>query len=169
MDRGYDAMSIESVANAAGVGKSTVYRWWPSKAEVAVESFLEATKDELQLADTGDAREDFRQQILGLVTLLQGSRGRALAGMLGGARSDAELARALNERWLKPRRAWGGQRMARAIASGETRPGVRLGAALALLYSPVYTPLLFDDEVPTVAAMTEILDVALSSIFLTKA
>ena len=160
-------MSIESIASAAGVGKTTVYRWWRSKAEVTVESFLEATRDELQLADTDSAREDFRGQILALVTLLQGARGRALAGMLGGARGDAELARALNERWLAPRRVWGGRRMARAIAAGETRAGVQLGAALALLYSPVYTPLLFDEDVPTVAAMTDVLDLALRSIFVT--
>ena len=165
VERGYDALTIEAVASAAGVSKATVYRWWASKAEVVVDSFFEATRDDLQMPDTGSAREDFRLQILALTKLLGGGSGRALAGMLGGARNDGELARSLKTRWLDPRRAWGGQRMGRAIAAGETRAGVALGPALALLYGPVYTPLLFGEEAPDVAAMSAILDLALDSIF----
>lgn len=163
--RGYEAMSIEAIAAMAGVGKATVYRWWASKADVAVDSFFEATREELRMPETGSAREDFRLQILQLTALLGGGAGRALAGMLGGARNDRDLAQALKHRWLDPRRAWGGQRMGRAIAAGETRAGVSIGPALALLYGPVYTPLLFGEEAPDVEAMAAILDLALDSIF----
>ena len=164
-ERGYDAMSIEAVAARAGVGKTTVYRWWNSKAEMAVDAFLEATREELELPDTGSAREDFRQQITELAALLRGPRGRALAGMLGGARNDPDLAKALRERWLGVRRAWGANRMGRAIAEGETRAGVALGPALSLLYGPIYTPLLFGDEPPSNDSVTAILDIAFAGIF----
>ena len=163
--RGYEAMSIDSVANAAGVSKATVYRWWSSKADVAVESFFEATQEDLRMPDTGSAREDFRLQILELAKLLRGGTGRALAGMLGGARNDEDLARALKDRWLAPRRIWGAERMGRAIADGETLTGVTVGPALSLLYGPLYTPLLFGEEVPTVETMSAILALALASIF----
>jgi AcrR family transcriptional regulator len=168
-DRGYDAMSIEAVAARAGVGKATVYRWWKTKAEMAVDAFLEGTREELELPDTGSAREDFRHQITALAALLRGPRGRALAGMLGGARNDAELAKALRERWLGVRRAWGAKRMGRAIVEGETRDGVTLGPALALLYGPIYTPLLFGDDPPSNDGVAAILDLAFAGIFHTSA
>ena len=34
---GYDGMSIEGIAGRAGVGKQTIYRWWPSKAALVLD------------------------------------------------------------------------------------------------------------------------------------
>ncbi|MEC8665320.1 MAG: TetR/AcrR family transcriptional regulator, partial [Pseudomonadota bacterium] len=34
-------LSIEAIAKKAKVGKTTIYRWWPNKASVAMEAFLE--------------------------------------------------------------------------------------------------------------------------------
>lgn len=163
--RGYDHLTIEGVARLAGTGKTTVYRWWSSRAELAVDAFFQATEAELRFPDTGTAEGDFRTQITELAELLRGERGRALAGMLGGARSDAALARALGERWLTPRRQWGVDRMARAKASGELRDGVEIGAALAVLYGPLYTPLLFGGDVPQAAETVAYLDIACVGIF----
>lgn len=165
VERGYGGFAIEAVAAAAGAGKTTVYRWWRNKADLAVEAFFHATTDELKLPDTGSAQEDFRRQIVGLGELLRGDRGKALAAMLGGARTDAQLARALGERWLEPRRRWGYQRMMRAAAAGELRPGVQPSAALAVLYGPLYAPLLFGGEVPSRAEVEAYLQVACAGVF----
>lgn len=165
VERGYAGLSIEAVAAAAGSAKTTIYRWWPGKAELAVEAFFEGTEDTLRLPERGPARDDFRSQILELAELLRGDRGRAFAEMLGGARSDAVLARALGERWLAPRRRWGFERMQRAAAAGEVRAGVAIGPALALLYSPLYTPLLFGEPLPDQDIMLATLDLACSAIF----
>jgi AcrR family transcriptional regulator len=45
---GYEQVSIEAIARSAGVGKQTIYRWWPSKGAVV----LEALDD--SLAAVGD-------------------------------------------------------------------------------------------------------------------
>src|SRR5687768_4995339 len=37
---GYAKLSIEGIAGAAGVGKQTIYRWWPSKGAVLLDSLL---------------------------------------------------------------------------------------------------------------------------------
>jgi AcrR family transcriptional regulator len=165
MERGFDGMSIEAVAEAAGVAKTTIYRRWPGKAELAVEAFFTATKDELRLPQTTSARADFATQITELGRLLQGPRGAVLAAMLGGARTDPVLSRALGERFLAPRRKWGFERMMQAQAQGQLRPGVKIGAALALLYGPVYTPLLFGEPVPDLTTLQDILALSLNAIF----
>ena len=163
--RGYAGFAIEVVAAEASAGKTTVYRWWKTKAELAVDAFLHATTEELALPDTGSARADFRAQIMQLGELLRNDRGKALAAMLGGARTDPALARSLGERWLEPRRRWGAERMARAAAEGALRDGVLPSAALAVLYGPLYTPLLFGGGVPDAVAVQAYLDVACAGIF----
>ena len=127
---------MEAVAARAGVGKATLYRWWPSRAALAVEAFFEATREALAFPDTGSVREDFRLQIHGLAALLRSDAGGALAGMMEGARTDPELTKALAERWVKPRKAWGEERMRQA---GIEAPDAALGA----LYGPLYAPMMF--------------------------
>jgi len=166
VERGYGPFAIEAVAKRAGTGKTTVYRWWKSKAELAVEAFFHATEAELRFPDTGTAKGDFCAQIEDLAELLRGPRGRALAAMLGGARNDPELGRALGERWLEPRRRWGFERMSRAKDSGELRDDVEVPAALALLYGPLYAPLLFGGEVPTAESVRAYLQIACVGIFI---
>jgi len=167
-ERGYAGFAIEAVAAIAGTGKSTIYRWWKSRADLAVDAFFHATKAALAFPDTGSAESDFRAQILELGELLRGERGRALAGMLGGARTDPALGRALGERWLAPRRRWGIERMARAQATGELSPETDIDAALALLYGPLYTPLLFGGDVPSAAQTRAYLDLACRAIFIAR-
>ena len=163
--RGYAAMTIEQVADAAGAGKATVYRWWAGKADLAVAAFFASTEPELRFPDTGSAREDFRVQIVELANFLRGSRGRVLAAMLGGARGDPELASALGRRWRTPRRQWGYARITRAVAAGECWPGIDLAAALGALYGPLYTPLLFDEDVPSAAQVDAHLALVLPAVF----
>lgn len=165
VERGYVGFGIEPVATAAGTGKSTIYRWWRDKADLAVDAFFHATRAELQLPDTANAELDFRAQIAELAELLRGARGRALAGLLGASRLDPALSRALGERWLSPRRQWGLARMARAEADGGLLDGVDIRAALAVLYGPLYTPLLFGGDVPEAAEVSAYLEIACRGIF----
>ena len=165
-ERGYAGLAFETVAVRAGVGKATIYRWWTSRADLAVSAFFHGTMAELALPDTGSARDDFRNQITELAKLLRGQRGKVLAAMLGGARTDPDLARALGERWLNPRRQWGFARMMQAVKLGQCRPGIDVTAALGILYGPLYTPLLFGQEVPTEQHVQAHLAIALPAIFL---
>lgn len=164
-ERGYGAFAIEAVAAGAGVGKTTIYRWWASKAELAIDAFLHATDAEIRLPDTGSAERDFRAQIADLAGVLRGPRGRAFAAMLAGSGADPALARALGERVLEPRRRWGLARMRAAEAAGELRPGVDPTAALSVLYGPLYAPLLFGGTVPDAAEVAAYLDVACAGVF----
>lgn len=164
-ERGYAGMAIEGVATAAGVGKTTIYRWWKNKSELVVDAFFSATVADLKFPEAGSAKEDFRIQISELAKLLRGSKGVAFAAMLGGARLDEDLAKALGERWLEPRRKWGFARMSRAVQDGECREGINIPAALSILYGPLYTPLLFGQSVPSEAQVEAHLSIAIPAIF----
>ena len=45
---GFNELTIEAVAARAGVGKATVYRWWPNKAELVIAAFSSAVEKELR-------------------------------------------------------------------------------------------------------------------------
>jgi AcrR family transcriptional regulator len=162
---GYDGLSIDGVAQAAGAGKSTIYRWWPTKADLVIDAFFTRTAAELHFPDTGSARDDFCDQITRLAAFLAGDRGRVLAALLNAGQREPALAAALGQRWLAPRRAWGATRMARALADDELWPDTDPGAALGVLYGPLYTPLLFGGPVPQGAQITAHLAIACRGIF----
>ena len=60
---GYPAVSIEAVAGRAGVGKQTIYRWWPGKAELVLEHLV-ALAATMPAPDTGDMVTDLRIYLL---------------------------------------------------------------------------------------------------------
>jgi hypothetical protein len=68
---------------------------------------LERTRAELILDDTGNAPADFRAQIHTLATLLRRREGAAFAAMIGGARIDPAIGKAIALRWVTPRKRWG--------------------------------------------------------------
>jgi len=77
-ERGWDQLTIEGIASAAGVGKQTIYRWWPSKAAILAECMLEGRiiPESFIPQDTGDIRADFTawvDSILGFAATEQGA------------------------------------------------------------------------------------------------
>jgi AcrR family transcriptional regulator len=164
-ERGFEAFAIEPVAARAGVGKATIYRWWESRAALAVECFFNHTQTELRFPDLGSARADFEQQILQLGALLRGPLGKALLSMMIGAKSDPVLARAFLTRWVLPRKAWGVERLERAIRDGECATELDIYAALDLFYGPLYSRLLVGFAPPDDAYVRRMLTVAFSAVF----
>ena len=139
--RGYARLPLQLIATTAGVGKTTIYRWWPNRAALAMDAFFEYTAAELAFPDSASAADDFRQQIKQLATVLRSKRGEVLAAMIVGSRNDRDLARALQTQWIDPRRVWGFARITRAAREGQCVPNLNIPSALDALYSPLYAHL----------------------------
>jgi len=167
-EKGFASMSIEAVAASSGVAKTTIYRWWARRQDVAVEAFFRHTKEELAFPDTGSAAEDFRQQIQQLAAVLRGPSGRAMATLIEASRTDLMLRDALATRWIAPRRRWGQERMQLAIDSGQCVEGLDATAALEVLYSPIYARMLFGMGIPSAEAIDAHLRILFAGIFLPK-
>ena len=165
VERGWGGFAIEAVAERAGVGKATIYRWWPDRAALALDAFFVATSDTLAFPETPCASDAFRRQIMALAELLRGPVGSALVAMVAGAREHDAIGRAMGERWIGPRRAWGRERLARAVAEGECPAGLDLDAALAALYSPLYAPLLLGQGVEPAHRIEAYLAIVFRGIF----
>jgi len=137
-DSGFADFSVEAVAADANVGKATVYRWWPNKAALIVDAFAASADEELRFPDTGSVLQDMQSQMIHVIEIFQGSRGKILANLIGAGQSDPELIRAFRERFLFPRREEAYATLRRGIQRGELARYIDLDVLLDSLYGPIY-------------------------------
>jgi AcrR family transcriptional regulator len=88
--RGYENLSIEGIAARAGVGKSTIYRWWPSKGAVIAECLTEGiiASPVYAPSDTGDLRADLARWLGEAIALIEEPENLALYRSLLSASSE---------------------------------------------------------------------------------
>jgi AcrR family transcriptional regulator len=83
MERGFDGLTIEAVAGRAGVGKQTIYRWWPSRPALVADVVLEDADKILASVDhTEDLAADLVRWVGKLVASLTTARGLAMLRIL---------------------------------------------------------------------------------------
>lgn len=83
LERGFDKLSIEAVAARAGVGKQTIYRWWPSRHALVADVILEDADRILRpIVATDDLAGDVSEWAVALATTLTTSRGHAMLRIL---------------------------------------------------------------------------------------
>ena len=139
---GFVAVTMEAIAERAGVSKATVYRWWPNRAAVVMDGFLSTVSSEVPFPHTGHAREDMRIHMRRLTEAFDGKIGRTVAALLAEGQADPELAEALRSRWLLVRRAEAREILELGIERGELREGLDPEVAVDVLYGPIYYRLL---------------------------
>ncbi|PPJ21024.1 TetR family transcriptional regulator [Nocardia nova] len=122
LESGMGAFTIEAVAEKAGVSKTTLYKWWPSKGALALDGYFHAVESALTFPDTGDIEADLTAQLRSFVHVLTRTRaGRVIAELIGQAQTDPDLSAALLERYSGPRRRLAVEAMRRAQERGQLR------------------------------------------------
>jgi AcrR family transcriptional regulator len=146
-EAGYAKLSIEGVAARAGVGKHTIYRRWPSKGLLFLDSLLTRNEPGLDIPDTGDVMADFRQQIYAAVDLLGTPPwGPLYQALVGEAQHDPAVAAGLNERFIRPQTEKTIARIEAAVAQGQVSSDFDVELAMATLSGPLYFTFLITQE-----------------------
>jgi AcrR family transcriptional regulator len=139
VEKGFNGVTIEGVAAAAGVGKQTVYRWWSSKTDVLLDAFLEDAVEELTPADHGDLGRDLRAHLRHLAHFLtRGDAGAVFKALIGHAQHDAAFSATLRTHYLDEQRRRDRLPLERAIARGELPADLDTAAAVDRLVGPIY-------------------------------
>ena len=145
---GYSRMSLDDIADRAGVSKPTIYRRWKGKADLAT-----AAIRTLQIAeprvDTGSARRDLVGILRNFRKSLLRPNGMSLIGsVLAEERHTPELLRLFRARIVAPRRRMLRRVLEDAAARGELRRGVEPASAAALMIGAFYAHYLANPRIP---------------------
>ncbi|MFF0742627.1 TetR/AcrR family transcriptional regulator [Streptomyces sp. NPDC004111] len=146
VEAGYPKTTIEGIAARAGVGKQTIYRWWPSKAAVLLEAFVDLGEQAAEavgevgaaIPDTGDLAADLRLVVRATVDELVDpkydlpTRALAAEGIV-----DAELCAQYVEKLLRPSLQLYADRLAASRERGELRADLDLDIAVELFTGPL--------------------------------
>src|SRR5689334_2502748 len=149
-EKGFEAMSIEEVAERAGVGKTTIYRRWSSKTELVIEALrnLQAEFPIIEI-DTGSLRSD-------LIAFLQtAARSQAssslvrdlLLRLVSELQSHPDFFKTFTPRLLTPRIEYFAGMVERAKARGELRDDLDWQLVLELVAGPIFYRVIFGDSI----------------------
>ncbi|WP_078290410.1 TetR/AcrR family transcriptional regulator [Mycobacterium sp. D16R24] len=115
---GYDRLSVDEVAAEAKASKATIYRRWPSKAELVLAAFIEGMRAQLVRPNTGSLREDLLQ--IGMNALADVRRNTpVMRGLLIEIERNPELTKAFRTKFVDQRKLLLDDVLAAAVERGE--------------------------------------------------
>jgi AcrR family transcriptional regulator len=154
-DVGPQGFTVEAVASAAGVGKATIYRRWPTRGALMLDA-ASRLHLEVRPVDTGSVREDLTTHLIDLATKLTTTpSGKLLASVLAEAFVNPDMRTRLRA-FIIDRRSIAKRAVERGIARGELPAGTDPEVVLDVLGSPVFFRFLTGDDLvdPAVIAWT---------------
>lgn len=98
--QGYDRLTIEGIAKEAGVGKQTIYRWWPSRGALIADCLVDGRliPVDFVVPDTGDLLADVETWLRSVLSILDAPQGDALLrSLVAAAADDADVGVHLSE------------------------------------------------------------------------
>jgi len=149
VERGYGGVTVEGIAARAGVAKQTIYRWWPSKADILLDTLIEDAGHQLAVPGTGPVVDGARRYLRTFARFLtREPAGAVLLALIGEAQHDPEVAAVFRERYLGPQRQRERELLERGVAAGELPAGLDLDATLDALLGPVLYRALTGTKIP---------------------
>lgn len=149
VERGFGGVTIEGIAARAGVAKQTIYRWWPSKVDLLLDTLIDDAGDDLLIPDMGSAIESTRRYLRRLARFLtKEPAGKVLLALIGEAQHDPEVARIFHQRYLNPQRRREREMLRRGVTSGELPAGLDIDAVLDALCGPILYRALTGASIP---------------------
>jgi AcrR family transcriptional regulator len=125
---GYTAFTVESVAARARTGKASIYRRWPTKQELVMDTLLERLPTPEQcgivpdLDDSVTTVQALHEIASAIGKVMTSPAGAAMRAIKCEALSDPQLAKLIDDRFQAPRRAALLALLQRGVERGEVRP-----------------------------------------------
>jgi AcrR family transcriptional regulator len=142
LEGGVQGLTVEGVAARAGVAKTTIYRRWRSKDELAFAVLLELV-ELLGVPDVDDTRTELVYLVDSVVRVLASTLiGRVMQGLVSDLASDPDRQRDFRERVVGARVVELQRVVERGIERGDVRPDADVDLMYELLLGPVYFRLL---------------------------
>jgi AcrR family transcriptional regulator len=171
LEHGLEAVSMDAVADRAGVSKATIYRWWPTKETLALEAlYQEWDTARPSPPDTGSLRGDLLALLRPWIRRVRARPyGRVVAALIAEAQTDPEFAAEYHRRFVEPRRDPARALLKRALERGEIPPETKVEVALDLLYGSLYHRLLHGHAPLNDRFLQDVVDTTLAGLALTPA
>ena len=161
---GLPAFTIEAIAERSGAAKTTIYRWWPNKGALAMESFLVAAEAESPFPQTTSPSADLRAHLHLFARVLRGRAGRLLAGIVAEAQNDPATRESFVKSYIAPRREAARQLLERGVRLGQFRHDLDVEGICDALYGFFYMRLLFGHAPIDDTSVERALDIVLNGI-----
>lgn len=132
------SVTIEAIAQKAGVGKTTIYRWWSSKSAVVIEVFLDLMIPSNPVPVADSAADAICQHLALLVKQYSGEIGRIVAQLLAEGQFEPETLAEFRKRFFLQRRASVREVVDQGLKSGEFKTDLDVDTVIDMLYGAVY-------------------------------
>jgi AcrR family transcriptional regulator len=143
---GYEGLTIETVAGRAGVHKTTVYRRWPTRAQLVADALRERAEQNVPVPDTGTFAGDLEALAISVVRNIGSRAGTATTRTMVAAGLAAPDVADVGAEFWSDRLARTGVIVERAIARGEVPAGTDPHLVIETLIGPLYVRLLLTGE-----------------------
>lgn len=141
---GYTRLRLEHVAAAAGVGKATIYRRWPTKEDLAQALVQDLAAPHLSIEDVGDTRAEMLAAVMNpLRAITETNFGPVIRALLSQIAGNPKMGDPFRATVVQLRREQVAGVIARGVARGDLRPDASVDVATELLVGPVYFRLMF--------------------------
>jgi len=161
-------LTMDAVAKRAGVGKPTLYKWWPSKAALIMAMFHERLDGQFDAPAATSAEEALRSRVKYLIAQCNGLFGKVVADLIAEGQGDPSILKELYESHIRPRRASTLAEIQRGIASGELAAETDAELLMDAIFAPVYIRLLLRHTALTQEYGKRLIDQALAGIRVSK-
>ncbi len=141
-ESGVAGVTMEGVAARAGVGKPTLYRWWPDRHAVAMAALMDSPPAKQAATRRVSPLRGLQRQLIATAQTLSTRTGRHVARMIAAAEPQTELSKAFRNHFILARREEGRAFLMQALAAGELRRSIDLDLALDEIYGAVFFRLL---------------------------
>ncbi|MDT0448025.1 TetR/AcrR family transcriptional regulator [Streptomyces hesseae] len=149
-EHGFGALTVEAIARRAGVAKQTIYRWWPSKVEILLDTLIEDSGKHLPVPTEKPTAESIRGYLRDFARFLTGDpAGKVLLALIAEAQHDPGTAESFHQRYLGPRRDQERDMLARGIDAGEISPVLGPDATIDALVGPIVYRALTGASIPS--------------------